>query len=241
MLEENVLEVEQAAAAEEANLSRVLGVLTWHLTESAAFIAILHADGAGRRPGGPPSYAQALSERVERALRAHLPDGHRLAAADDDLMIAVAMVSGAVTGHTREQREHRSRAAWRLDLRANRRTSAQDVGADRWTSSAGLLEKLLPSFRRPAGRAGFEAAYEVADAAKTNRSAPASNGSSPNRACARSGCRPTTRRSPPSPVLWLSASACPTSTYGRPSGPPCSTPPCARPWSSTPTARSSRV
>ncbi|KAF2775448.1 TetR family transcriptional regulator [Streptomyces sp. OM5714] len=29
-------------------------------------------------------------------------------------MIAVAMVSGAVTGRTREQREHRSRAAWRL-------------------------------------------------------------------------------------------------------------------------------
>ncbi|NEB16842.1 TetR/AcrR family transcriptional regulator [Streptomyces coelicoflavus] len=114
VLDENVLEVEQAAAAEDANLSRVLGVLTWHLTESAAFIGILHADGAGRRPGGPPSYAQALSERVERALRAHLPDGHRLAAADDDLMIAVAMVSGAVTGHTREQRERRSRAAWRL-------------------------------------------------------------------------------------------------------------------------------
>ncbi|MFD8429459.1 flavin-containing monooxygenase [Streptomyces coelicoflavus] len=83
-----------------------------------------------------------------------------------------------------------------VDVRANRRTSAQDVGADRtgwarerrdnflrivsgesaeddlvadrWTSSAGLLEKLLPSFRRPAGSAGFEAAYEVADAAKMN-------------------------------------------------------------------------
>ncbi|WP_405693455.1 NAD(P)/FAD-dependent oxidoreductase [Streptomyces coelicoflavus] len=83
-----------------------------------------------------------------------------------------------------------------VDVRANRRTSAQDVGADRtgwarerrdnflrivsgesaeddlvadrWTSSAGLLEKLLPSFCRPAGSAGFEAAYEVADAAKMN-------------------------------------------------------------------------
>ncbi|CAM5260615.1 hypothetical protein STENM327S_07154 [Streptomyces tendae] len=29
-------------------------------------------------------------------------------------MIAVAMVSGAVTGPTREQRERRARAAWRL-------------------------------------------------------------------------------------------------------------------------------
>ncbi|MFI8946657.1 flavin-containing monooxygenase [Streptomyces sp. NPDC053750] len=83
-----------------------------------------------------------------------------------------------------------------VDVRANRRTSARDVGADgegwarerrdnflrivsgedveedlvadRWTSSAGLLEKLLPSFRRPTDRAAFEAAYEVADAAKMN-------------------------------------------------------------------------
>ncbi|MDT0614603.1 flavin-containing monooxygenase [Streptomyces lancefieldiae] len=83
-----------------------------------------------------------------------------------------------------------------VDVRANRPTTARDVGADhdgwarerrdnflrivsgesaeedrvadRWTSSAGLLEKLLPSFRRPADRAAFEAAYEVADAAKMN-------------------------------------------------------------------------
>lgn len=83
-----------------------------------------------------------------------------------------------------------------VDVRANRRTTAADVGADRegwagarrenflrivsgetfgedlvadgWTSSAGLLEKLLPSFRRPGGREAFEAAYEVADAVKMN-------------------------------------------------------------------------
>ncbi|MFE0367920.1 flavin-containing monooxygenase [Streptomyces tendae] len=83
-----------------------------------------------------------------------------------------------------------------VDVRANRRTTAQDVGADRegwarerrdnflrivsgepveedlvadrWTASAGLLEKLLPSFRRPEDRRAFESAYEVADAAKMN-------------------------------------------------------------------------
>lgn len=83
-----------------------------------------------------------------------------------------------------------------VDVRANRRTSAADVGADRegwaherrenylrivsgetaerdlvadrWTASAGLLEKLLPSFRRQGDREAFEAAYEVADAAKMN-------------------------------------------------------------------------
>ncbi|MGC2997933.1 flavin-containing monooxygenase [Streptomyces sp. G35A] len=83
-----------------------------------------------------------------------------------------------------------------VDVRANRRTIARDVGADhdgwarerrdnflritsgepaeedlvadQWTASAGLLEKLLPSFRRPADRQAFEAAYEVADAVKMN-------------------------------------------------------------------------
>ncbi|MFF2411492.1 flavin-containing monooxygenase [Streptomyces sp. NPDC058092] len=83
-----------------------------------------------------------------------------------------------------------------VDVRANRRTSGQDVGADRdgwagerrenflrivsgeatdrdlvadgWTASAGLLEKLLPSFRRQDGGPAFEAAYEAADAAKMN-------------------------------------------------------------------------
>ncbi|MFE3601774.1 flavin-containing monooxygenase [Streptomyces sp. NPDC059142] len=83
-----------------------------------------------------------------------------------------------------------------VDVRDNRRTTAGDVGADRdgwarerrdnylrivsgesagqdlvadrWTMSAGLLEKLLPSFRRQGDRKAFEAAYEAADAAKMN-------------------------------------------------------------------------
>ncbi|MFF2374966.1 flavin-containing monooxygenase [Streptomyces xiamenensis] len=83
-----------------------------------------------------------------------------------------------------------------VDVRANRRTTAEEVGAgrpgwarerrdnflrivsgepagedlvaDRWTASAQLLEKLLPSFRREGGRDAFEAAYEIADAAKMN-------------------------------------------------------------------------
>jgi AcrR family transcriptional regulator len=113
VLEENVRQVERAAAAEDADLATVLGVLTWHLTESAAFIGMLHAEGARSRTG-PPAYAVELSRRVERALRAHLPPGHRLAGAGKDLVIAVGMVSGAVTGPTREQREDRALAAWRL-------------------------------------------------------------------------------------------------------------------------------
>ncbi|MFE4383063.1 TetR family transcriptional regulator [Streptomyces cyaneofuscatus] len=109
VLEENVREVEQAAAASGATLSGVLGVLTWHLTESAAFIGLLHAD----RADGVHAHASALSERVARSLRGHLTGGHRLGGSDD-LMLAVAMVSGAVTGPTREERERRALAAWRL-------------------------------------------------------------------------------------------------------------------------------
>ncbi|MEE1752797.1 TetR/AcrR family transcriptional regulator [Streptomyces sp. SP18CS02] len=113
VLEENVCQIELASAADGADIARLLGVLTWHQTESAAFVSVLHADGAGRR-SGVPDCAVPLSRRVERALRKHLPAGHPLAARPDDLMIAVAMVSGAVAGPTREHRERRALAAWRL-------------------------------------------------------------------------------------------------------------------------------
>ncbi|MFD7512143.1 TetR/AcrR family transcriptional regulator [Streptomyces sp. NPDC059853] len=112
VLEENVRQVEEAAAAPGATLSGALGVVSWHLTESAAFISLLHADEANRR-ADTRAYAEVLADRVEKALRRCLPAGHRLAGADD-LMLAVAMVAGAVTGPTRAERERRALAAWRL-------------------------------------------------------------------------------------------------------------------------------
>ncbi|KPC79999.1 MULTISPECIES: TetR/AcrR family transcriptional regulator [Streptomyces] len=112
VLEENVRQVEQAAAAEDAAFADVLGVLTWHLTESAAFLGLLHANGATGHTEAL-AHALVLSGRVESALRQLLPQGHRLSA-PDGLMLAVAMVSGAVGGPTREVREHRAVAAWRL-------------------------------------------------------------------------------------------------------------------------------
>ncbi|MFJ6513458.1 TetR/AcrR family transcriptional regulator [Streptomyces sp. NPDC091406] len=112
VLEENVRQVEQAAEDESATFEGVLGVLTWHLAESAAFIGLLHADRAGSR-SGIRAHASGLSERVEHALRRHLPRGHRLSGADD-LVLSVAMVSAAVIGPTREERERRALAAWRL-------------------------------------------------------------------------------------------------------------------------------
>ncbi|MEV7085443.1 helix-turn-helix domain-containing protein [Streptomyces sp. NPDC093085] len=112
VLEENVREVEQAAGADAFSFTAVLGVLTWHLTESAAFIGLLHAGEATGR-SGVRAYALILSQRVERALRKRLPEDHPLAAGGD-LMLAIAMVSGAVSGPTRAERERRALAAWRL-------------------------------------------------------------------------------------------------------------------------------
>ncbi|WP_424571106.1 flavin-containing monooxygenase [Streptomyces sp. CH-036] len=66
------------------------------------------------------------------------------------------------------------RAGWARERRDNflrivsGESAEQDLVADRWTTSAGLLEKLLPSFRRHGDRQSFEAAYEAADAAKMN-------------------------------------------------------------------------
>ncbi|MER7697889.1 MULTISPECIES: helix-turn-helix domain-containing protein [unclassified Streptomyces] len=112
VLEENVRQIEEAATR-TSGLAGVLGVVTWHLTESAAFISVLHTDGKANASEAP-AYALALSRRVERALRSQLPPDHPLAAEPDDLMIAIGMISGAVTGPTREHRERRARAAWRL-------------------------------------------------------------------------------------------------------------------------------
>ncbi len=113
VLEENVRQIERAAAAEDAAFAGVLGVLTWHLTESAAFIDLLRAEGATTCRTDGRTHALVLADRVERAVLRHLPPPPRPAAADD-LMLAVAMVSGAVTGLTREEREGRALAAWRL-------------------------------------------------------------------------------------------------------------------------------
>ncbi|MFF9576088.1 flavin-containing monooxygenase [Streptomyces rubiginosohelvolus] len=66
------------------------------------------------------------------------------------------------------------RAGWARERRDNflrivsGESTGRDLVADRWTTSAGLLEKLLPSFRRHGDRQTFEAAYEAADAAKMN-------------------------------------------------------------------------
>ncbi|MGW3949537.1 flavin-containing monooxygenase [Streptomyces sp. NPDC004752] len=128
------------------------------------------------------------------------PDGGLTGLADKRVGVVGTGATGIqVVPKLAEDAEHLyvfQRTPSTVDVRANRRTTAQDVGAERpgwaserrdnflrivsgetadddlvadqWTGSAGLLEKLLPSFRRQGDRAAFEAAYEAADAAKMN-------------------------------------------------------------------------
>ncbi|MET8824330.1 helix-turn-helix domain-containing protein [Streptomyces sp. NPDC004610] len=114
VLEENVRHIEVAADAKGATLAGVLGVLTWHLTESAGFLTLLHSKETGTR-SGVLAYAHAVQDRVRHALGRHLTggDGGRLGTLDD-VMLAVIMVAGAVRSSTREEREERALAAWRL-------------------------------------------------------------------------------------------------------------------------------
>ncbi|GAA2460808.1 helix-turn-helix domain-containing protein [Streptomyces macrosporus] len=105
ILDENVRRIEQAAAEPDASLESLLGVVTWQLTRSTAFVDLLRLHGE--------EYARTLARRVRSALARHLPAGHRLSA--DDVMLAVAMVSGAVGGGpTPAERERLALKAWRL-------------------------------------------------------------------------------------------------------------------------------
>lgn len=105
VLDENVRQIEEAAAEPDASLASVLGVITWHLTRSTAFVDTL-------RIRGDDALAHALAGRVSGALSGCLPPGHRLSTGD--VMLAIAMVSGAVTGPTVAVRERRALAAWSL-------------------------------------------------------------------------------------------------------------------------------
>ncbi|MER5949860.1 helix-turn-helix domain-containing protein [Streptomyces sp. NPDC001904] len=105
VLGENVRQIERAAAEPGATLTSVLGVVTWHVTRSTAFVDLLRLRGDDDKEG------RELSERVRAVLAGCPAGGHELAV--DDLMLAVAMVSGAVAGPL-DRRERQALAAWRL-------------------------------------------------------------------------------------------------------------------------------
>jgi AcrR family transcriptional regulator len=102
VLEENVRDIEQVAARPDATLPDVLGVVTWQMIRSTAFVGIVRLSGETR--------SRHLADRVRTAV-----DGLPKEIYDtDDIMLAVAMVSGAVHGPTPEAREKTARRAWGL-------------------------------------------------------------------------------------------------------------------------------
>jgi AcrR family transcriptional regulator len=104
VLDENVRQIEQVAEAPGAGLAGLLGVITWQLTRSTAFVDLLRGD---------EEYVRELGARVRRALARCRPAGYRLSA--EDLDLAVAMVAGAVAaGLAPADRERLAMAAWRL-------------------------------------------------------------------------------------------------------------------------------
>ncbi|MER6938675.1 helix-turn-helix domain-containing protein [Nocardioides sp. NPDC127514] len=102
VLEENVRDIEQVAARPDATLADVLGVVTWQMIRSTAFVGIIRLTDE--------ESSRFLADRVRTAIDG-LP---RQTYSTDDLMLAVAMVSGGVHGPTPEAREAAARRAWDL-------------------------------------------------------------------------------------------------------------------------------
>ncbi|MER7557094.1 helix-turn-helix domain-containing protein [Nocardioides sp. NPDC126508] len=102
VLEENVRDIERVAARPDATLAEVLGVVTWQMIRSTAFVGIIRLNGEVS--------SQHLADRVRTAVDGLPKQAH----GTDDVMLAVAMVSGAVLGPTPEARETSARRAWDL-------------------------------------------------------------------------------------------------------------------------------
>jgi AcrR family transcriptional regulator len=111
VVEENVAELEAAAADGVGALPDLLGLTTRHAVESVAVVDLLVADRPGRM--------LELRGRVEAALAAHLdaaaaagevPTGTTVA----DVMLGVELVAGAITRRPWADRPAVAAHAWRL-------------------------------------------------------------------------------------------------------------------------------
>ena len=100
VLEENIRDIEQVAARPDATLAEVLGVITWQMIRSTAFVGIVRLSDE--------ETSEQLADRVRTAVDGLPKETY----GTDDVMLAVAMVSGAVHGPTPEAREATARRAW---------------------------------------------------------------------------------------------------------------------------------
>ncbi|GGR49852.1 AcrR family transcriptional regulator [Nocardioides luteus] len=107
VLDENVAHIEEVAARPGATLADVLGVITWQMIHSIAFVSLIRLSGE--------ETSQDLADRVRTAVDGLPTESHATGTRDtDDVMLAVAMVSGAVHGPTEQVREATARRAWQL-------------------------------------------------------------------------------------------------------------------------------
>lgn len=112
VFEEQVVAVEELAAASDAGLPDLLGLVTQHAVDSVAFVDLV-------RPGVSDGRLDALGERVAVVLGTRL-DG-ALASGEappgttpDDLLLAVSMVAGGLSGVAEADRMRRAKRAWEL-------------------------------------------------------------------------------------------------------------------------------
>lgn len=112
VFQQNVDELEALAASEKTTLGDTLRVITEQAIVSTAFFEMIRAER-------PDAEDEALRQRVTTVLEAQLPRAHRdgLAPAStttEDVLLAVAMLSGALAKAPRADRPQVAVRAWSL-------------------------------------------------------------------------------------------------------------------------------
>lgn len=112
VFEEQVVAVEELAKAPGVGLPDLLGLVTRHAVDSVGFVDLV-------RSGAPDGRLYDLGERVATALATCLPDATSSGAVPpgttpDDLLLAVSMVAGGLSGVGAADRMSRAARAWEL-------------------------------------------------------------------------------------------------------------------------------
>lgn len=110
--EDNISALEALADRPAATLADLLALVTRHIVEATAFVDLVRVEHADDRVG-------ALAVRAEQALASRLDSGRGAGTVpremtSADLMLAVSMVAGAMSGRPVEERDRIAASAWRL-------------------------------------------------------------------------------------------------------------------------------